>query len=248
MDIAQSKVLITGGAGGIGNFIANGLLLQSEKVIIIDMDQQLLNDLPPHQKLLKYHCDITDAAAVEALIKKIFETEGGINVCINNAGIIHSEPLVNLLSREEKKHSIANWKKVIDVNLNGVFYVTSNVAENMILQKQKGVIINISSISAQGNIGQSAYTASKAAVEGLTKTWSKELGMFKIRCACIAPGFFDTPSTRESLTENTLSKWQKSVPIARLGELKELLSAVEFIIQNEYFNGKVLALDGGLII
>ncbi len=248
MELAHSKVLITGGAAGIGNFIANRLLQQSEMVIIIDRDQQLLNDLPSHEKLLKFHCDITDAKAVEKLIKNIFETEGGINVCINNAGIIHSEPLVNILSREEKKHSIANWRKVMDVNLDGVFYVTSNVAENMILKKQKGVIINISSIAAQGNIGQSAYSASKAAVEALTKTLSKELGMFKIRCACIAPGFFDTPSTRESLTENMLSKWQKSVPIARLGELNELLSAVEFIIQNEYFNGKVLALDGGLIL
>lgn len=245
MELSGSKVLITGGGRGIGNFIANGLLQKSAKVIIVDQDKQLINDLPPHENLVKYRCDITDSAAVEELVKKIFETDG-VNVCINNAGIIHSEPLVNILSGENKRHSITNWQKVIDVNLNAVFYVTSNIAEKMILKKQKGVIINISSISAQGNVGQSAYAASKAAVEALTKTWSKELGMFKIRCACIAPGFFDTPSTRESLTENMLSRWQKSVPIARLGELKELLSAVEFIIENEYFNGKVLALDGGL--
>jgi 3-oxoacyl-[acyl-carrier protein] reductase len=246
MEVSQSKILITGGGRGIGNFIANGLLEKSARVIIVDKDEKLINDLPSHEKLIKYQCDITDSAAVEKLVNRIFETDGGINVCINNAGIIHSEPLVNILSRAEKKHSIINWQKVIDVNLNAVFYVTSNVAEKMISKKQKGVVINISSISAQGNIGQSAYAASKAAVEALTKTWSKELGMFKIRCACIAPGFFDTPSTRESLTENMLSKWQKTVPIARLGELKELLSAVEFIIENEYFNGKVLALDGGL--
>ncbi len=90
----------------------------------------------------------------------------------------------------------------------------------LILKKQKGLIINISSISAQGNTGQSAYAASKAAVEALTKTWSKELGMFKIRCACIAPGFFDTPSTRESLTENMLSKWQKSVADRKIGRVE----------------------------
>ncbi|MEP6948204.1 MAG: SDR family NAD(P)-dependent oxidoreductase [Ginsengibacter sp.] len=246
MEISQSRVLITGGGRGIGNFIANGLTQKSARIIIVDKDGQLLNDLPEQENLLKYQCDLTDPLAVEALIEGIFKNDGGVNVCINNAGIIHSEPLVNILSREEKKHNITNWKKVIDVNLNAVFYVTSNVAEKMVLNKQKGVIINISSISAQGNVGQSAYSASKAAIEALTKTWSKELGMFKIRCACIAPGFFDTPSTRESLTENMLSKWQKSVPVARLGELKELLSAVEFIIENDYFNGKVLALDGGL--
>ncbi len=246
MEISQAKVLITGGARGIGNFIANGLLQKSAKVIIVDKDEHLLNDLPDHENLLKYKCDITDSNAVEKLVNKMFDEGNEVNVCLNNAGIIHSEPLVNILSRTDKKHNIANWQKVIDVNLNAVFFVTSNVAEKMVSKKQKGLIINISSIAAQGNIGQSAYAASKAAVEALTKTWSKELGMFKIRCACIAPGFFDTPSTRESLSENMLSKWQKSVPVSRLGELNELLSAVEFIIENEYFNGKVLALDGGL--
>ena len=246
MEISKAKVLITGGARGIGNFIANGLLQKSAKIIIVDKDEHLLNALPEHENLLKYQCDITDFNAVEELVNKMFDDGKEINVCINNAGIIHSEPLINILSQTEKKHSIANWQKVIDVNLNAVFFVISNVAEKMVLKKQKGLIINISSIAAQGNIGQSAYAASKAAVEALTKTWSKELGMFKIRCACIAPGFFNTPSTRESLSENMLSKWQKAVPIARLGELNELLSAVEFIIENEYFNGKVLALDGGL--
>ena len=191
MEVCQAKILITGGGRGIGNFIANGFLERSAKVIIVDQDEQLINNLPSHEKLIQYQCDITDSVAVEKLVNRIFETDGGINICINNAGIIHSEPLVNILSKEEKKHSIANWQKVIDVNLNGVFYVTSNVVEKMVLKKQGGVIINISSISAQGNIGQSAYSASKAAVEALTKTWSKELGMFKIRCACIAPGFFE---------------------------------------------------------
>jgi len=246
MELLQSRVLITGGGKGIGNYVATGLLEKAAKVIVIDQDEQLLNALPYRDNLLKFHCDITDADQVEKIVKEIFEKHGGVNVCINNAGIIHSEPLVNILSRTNKKHSTDSWQKVINVNLNAVFYISSNVAENMILTKTKGVIINISSISAQGNAGQSAYAASKAAVEALTKTWSKELGMFKIRCACIAPGFFNTPSTKESLSENMLAKWQKSVPLGRLGELDELLSSVEFIIRNDYFNGKILALDGGL--
>jgi 3-oxoacyl-[acyl-carrier protein] reductase len=248
MQLSESRILITGGARGIGNYIATGLLEKAAKVIVIDRNEELLKELPDSDNLVKYHCDITNAPEVEKVIKAIFDKEGGINVCINNAGIIHSEPLINILSRGDKKHSIANWQKVINVNLDAVFYVTSNVVENLVLKKGKGVIINISSISAQGNAGQSAYSASKAAVEALTSTWSKELGMFKIRCACIAPGFFNTPSTKESLSENMLNKWQKSVPIGRLGELEELLSAVEFIICNDYFNGKVLALDGGLTI
>ena len=246
MQLSESKILVTGAGRGIGHFIAMGLLDKAAKVFIIDRDQQLLESLAIHEKLVCFHCDVTKAEEVEKVIAEIFELHGGINTCINNAGIIHSEPLVNFLSKAEKKHSIENWKKVIDVNLNAVFYISSNVAEKMIAKKEKGVIINISSISAQGNSGQSAYSASKAAVEALTKTWSKELGMFNIRCACIAPGFFDTPSTRESLSENMISKWQRAVPTGKLGELHELLSAVEFIITNEYFNGKVLSLDAGL--
>jgi len=248
MDISEASVLVTGGGRGIGHFIALGLLDQAAKVIILEKDQALLDHLPDHQRLLKYSCDITKAEQVAATVGDIFQSHGGVNVCINNAGIIHSEVLVNILSKEEKKHSISNWEKVINVNLNAVFYVTSNVVEKMIAGKKKGVIINISSISAQGNVGQSAYAASKAAVEALTKTWSKELGMFKIRSACIAPGFFNTPSTRESLNEHMLKKWEKGAPLGRLGELSELLSAVVFIIQNDFFNGKILALDGGLTI
>ena len=248
MELSSAKVLITGGGKGIGNYIAQGLLQRVEKVIVVDNNQELLEALPSHQKLVSHKCDVTDSNAVERLIASIFENDGGVNDCLNNAGIIHSEPLINLLSRPDKKHSISNWKKVIDINLNGVFYVTSNVVEKMVSSRQKGVIINISSIAAKGNVGQSAYAATKAAVEALTKTWSKELGMFKIRCACIAPGFFDTPSNKDTLSDSMLAKWQKNVPIGRLGEMQELLSAVEFIIQNEYYNGKVLSLDGGLNI
>jgi 3-oxoacyl-[acyl-carrier protein] reductase len=116
----------------------------------------------------------------------------------------------------------------------------------MIFKKRKGVIINISSISAQGNVGQSAYSASKAGVEALTKTWSKELAMFGIRSTCIAPGFFDTPSTKEKVNTHMLEKWEKSIPLKRLGNLDELLTSVEFIIANDYFNGKILSIDGGL--
>jgi 3-oxoacyl-[acyl-carrier protein] reductase len=248
MNLSEARVLITGGGRGIGNFIATQLLDRVERVIVVDQDAKLLNGIPDSGKLIKFQTDITNALDVEKLVKEIFLNHGGLNVCINNAGIIHSEPLVNIMNRPDSKHNISNWQKVMDVNLNAVFYMGSNVAERMISLRQRGVIINVSSISARGNAGQSAYSASKAAVEALTKTWSKELGMFKIRCACIAPGFFNTPSTRGSLSENMLAKWQKNIPLGRLGELQEILNAVEFIITNDYYNGKVLELDGGLTL
>lgn len=248
MKLPDARVLITGAGRGIGNFLAMGLLNQAAKVFVVDNNAELLSALPTHEKLQWFKCDITDAEDVARIVKDIFDVHGGVNVCINNAGIIHSEPLVNLLSKGDKKHSLSNWQKVIEVNLNAVFYIASNVAEQMITRKMPGVIINISSISAQGNVGQSAYAATKAAVEALAKTWSKELGMFKIRAVSVAPGFFNTPSTKESLNDHMLQKWQKAVPLGKLGELEQLLSAIVFIIENDYFNGKTLAVDGGLTI
>ncbi len=248
MNCSDARIIVTGGARGIGNFLATQLATKVAHVFIIDNNKELLDALPPVSNITTVHCDITNPEAVQDTLQKIFKEQGGANVCINNAGIIHSEPLINLLSRPDKKHNLVNWQRVIDVNLNAVFYMGVNFADQLISSKGKGLIINISSIAAQGNVGQSAYSASKAAVEALTKTWSKELGMFKIRCACIAPGFFDTPSTRESVNEHMLDKWKKNVPLAKLGDLTELLSAAKFIIENDYFNGKVLALDGGLTI
>jgi 3-oxoacyl-[acyl-carrier protein] reductase len=248
MNISAANILITGGARGIGNYLATSLAAKAKKVIIIDNNTTLLSEIPENIKFIKYNCDITDEPSVKATIEDIYKKHGGVSVLMNNAGLIYSELLVNPLKGEDRRHSVLNWDKVIDVNLNAVFYVTLHVAEAMIVAKNGGVIINTSSISAQGNMGQSAYAATKAAVEALTKTWSKELAMYKIRTACIAPGFFDTPSTHQSLSESMLTRWKKSVPLGRLGELEELLSAVEFIIRNDYFNGKILSLDGGLTI
>lgn len=246
MEINKASVIVTGAGKGIGRFIAEDLLIREAAwVSIAEKDASLFHDIPQATSFSAYELDVTDRVAVEKSIREMVITHKS-NVLINNAGWIHSEPLFNLLSKEDKKHSGENWDKVIDVNLTSVFNVTSCFVEQLIAEKREGIIINISSISAGGNIGQSAYSAAKAGVEALTKTWSKELGMFKIRCACIAPGFFDTPSTRAGLNDHMLKKWEKSVPLGRLGNLSELASAVRFIIENDYYNGKVLQLDGGL--
>ena len=111
-----------------------------------------------------------------------------------------------------------------------------------------GVIINFGSIAAQGNAGQTAYAAAKAALEAMTVTWSKELGAFGIRVCAVAPGFIDTPSTHAALSTNLVDQWKRQVPLRRLGTPAEVAHAVRFILENDYYNGQVLHLDGGLRI
>ena len=247
MELSEAHVLLTGAAGSLGAATASYLHQKGAQLYLVDWREEALDglDIPGAQK---FACDLTQPAAVADLAQRLQDGPSLPNVLINNAGVIHSEPLINLLKRPDPKHSLENWARVLDINLNAVFYLGAAMAEAWVKRRSAGLIINISSLSAQGNAGQSAYAASKAAVEALTKTWSKELGVFRIRCAGIAPGFLDTASTSESLAPHIQEKWKKNIPLNRFGKADELASAIAFIIENDYFNGKILALDGGLSI
>ena len=116
------------------------------------------------------------------------------------------------------------------------------------MNRKAGLIINISSISAEGNIGQAAYSSSKAAIESFSTTLSKELAIFGIRVVSIAPGFFNTKSTHKSISKNQISNIKSITPVGRLGKIQELTNAINFVINNKFYNGKVLKIDGGLRI
>ena len=126
--------------------------------------------------------------------------------------------------------------------------VSSIVIEKMVLKRTKGIVVNISSISAQGNAGQTAYSAAKAGVEALTKTWAKELGIFGIRVVAIAPGFMDTESTHKALNEKIINALKQKVPLKTLGNAKDVSEAIVYAIESEYVNGAVLKIDGGLTL
>ena len=151
-------------------------------------------------------------------------------------------------SEDIETHDFCEWDRIIAVNLSSYFYVTACVLKKMVSQRTKGVIVSISSISARGNAGQSAYSASKAGIEALTKTWAKELGPLGIRAVCIAPGFIDTEGTHGAISEAMIKSWKRKVPLKRLGTIEEITNAVTMMIENEFFNGKILELDGGLVI
>jgi 3-oxoacyl-[acyl-carrier protein] reductase len=248
MILAEQTIILTGGAGSIGEFLVSNLLESAGKLVVVDKNEEKLQALKNRFNNIEiFSCDLTDAGKVLETVTQIFKTYQG-SVLINNAGFIHSEPLINILKPDERKHSFTAWDDTIKANLYSTFYMTATVAEQMVAQKIKGLIINISSISAKGNMGQTAYSAAKAGIEAMTITWAKELGMFGIRAAAIAPGFFDTASTQNSLSEANIKKWSKSVPLNRLGKLEELASGVRFIIENDYYNAQTLAIDGGLKI
>jgi len=248
MKIENQNILITGGGGGIGNYLSEYLASKANNIIVIDKNIEIFEqEEKQRENISHYQCDLTDYAQLTEVIDSIYH-QLDVGVIINNAGYIHSEPLINLMSATERKHNIESWDKTIQSNLSSASYVATCTVDKMVAKRIKGLLINVSSISSRGNIGQSAYSAAKAGINALTTTWSKELGMFGIRSAAIAPGFFDTESTHHSLSDSQLKKWQQSIPLNRLGEKKEILSAIEFIIENDYFNGRTLEIDGGLRI
>lgn len=250
MRVAGSRVLVTGGGSGIGRFLVERLEMDSAEVCVLEMNAERCAELNGTSggRIKAWNCDVTDSSAVDTTLKTIFETGFEPDVLINNAGIIHSEPLVNMLSRDERVHSRESWRRVMSADLDSVFYVTGRVVDHMLAKRRKGVVISISSISANGNPGQSAYSAAKAGVNALTRTWAKELGGMGLRFASIAPGFIDTPSTRAALSEAAVTRLQQQIPLRRLGELENIYLAARHIIENDYLTGTVLEIDGGLVI
>jgi len=242
----MKTILLTGAAGSIGEKIIRSFC-KSYKIICVDKNKKSLKLLKKKfSKIEIYECDLIHEPAVKKLIEFIERKFKTIDILINNAGQIYSHPIIKLGKKGFVSHSYKDWKKTIDLNLNSLFLLSSKVIENFCNNRKKGLIINISSISAKGNIGQSAYSSAKSAVEVLTKIWSEELSSFNIRVTCIAPGFFKTKSTFDSLNSYQIEHVKKNTPSLRLGKTYEIISALKFIINNKFFNGKVLPLDGGL--
>lgn len=249
MELKDKKIIVTGGVKGIGNSLVWKLISEGAIVGVFDIDAEGLKDLTENnQSIYCIECDVSDYEQVESSVDKFYKEFRKIDVLVNNAGLIYSSPLVSLTPGGMKKHNVDMWNKVIATDLYSVFYMTVNVVEKMISDRTKGVIVNISSVSASGNPGQTAYSAAKAGVNALTATWAKELSLLGIRVVGIAPGFTDTESTRQALSEGVLKDVIKKVPLRRLGKADEIADGILSIIENDFFNGKVFELDGGLIL
>lgn len=246
MEIKGTVALVTGGAQGLGLAIASYLADLGATVVVADRNAETLATLSA--PLEGVQMDVTHPEQVKTVVADLLVRHGRLDILVNNAGVIFSEPFVNIMNPAGMMHDYSRFRESLAVNLDSVFIVSSAVVEHMVKRRTKGAIVNISSISAGGNEGQTAYSAAKAGVNALTVTWSKELGRWGIRCNAVAPGFIGTESTHRALSESALKHIQTNTPLRRLGEACEVAQAVAATIQNDFINGVVLDVNGGLKI
>jgi len=246
MEIKNKKVIVTGGATGIGQSIVEKLLLEKAIVGVFNKPSKAFTKLKSRPNVYCNICDVSNPDQVKIAVNEFFNKFGSIDILINNAAVLEDRPLISISSKGLQKHEISLWKKILETNLSSVFYMTSNVVEKMFIKRTKGIIINVSSISSTGNPGQTAYSAAKAGVNALTKTWSKELSFLGIRVAGISPGFTKTKMILGGNRKKFLDEWIQKIPLKRLAEPSEIADGVIFIIKNDYFHGKILEIDGGV--
>ena len=249
MELRGKKIIVTGGVRGLGRAMVDKLIACEATVTVFDLNVAGLDELRKQPGSVNcVECDVSDHEQVSTATSRYHEEFGAADVLINNAGILYSEPLIKITPEGVARHDADSWNKVLAADLDSVFFMTACIVEKMITTRTKGVIVNISSVSAGGNAGQSAYSAAKAGVNALTAVWAKELSPMGIRVVAVAPGFTETDSTKKVMSETALRETIKRVPLRRLGQPEEIADGVLSVIRNDFFNGKVLELDGGLIV
>jgi len=250
VQVKDKLVVITGAGKGIGRAMAQVFAARGAHVALLDRNEA---DLEQTRSLCEatgvratsYCCNVAVEAEVVDTFARIANDSGRLDVLINNAGVVRDSLLIKEERGVFKKMSLEQWQAVLDVNLTGVFLCGREAAEHMIKFENGGVIINMSSLSRSGNIGQSNYAAAKAGVASMTVVWAKELARYGIRTGAIAPGFVLT-EILSSMRPEILERLLTSVPMRRGGQPEEVAQAAVFIVENDYFSGRVIELDGGL--
>lgn len=250
MNATHRRIVITGAGQGIGRAIAENLAGDGVQLALFDLQDEGLAVTRAACEALgatvhTYRVNVANEAQVDAAMADAARDMGGLDGLVNNAGITRDALLLKVRDGQlVDRMSLAQWQAVIDVNLTGVFLCGRAAAEHM-LRSGGGVIVNISSIAREGNVGQSNYSAAKAGVAAMTVTWARELARYGIRCGAVAPGFARTEMVA-AIRPEVLDKLIAPVPLRRLGEATEIAGAVRFIFDNGYFTGRCIEVDGGL--
>ena len=253
MDIKGKTIAVTGGGRGLGRAMALEFAGRGGNLALIDLNAADLEATRTQCAALgvaarHYTCNVTSEEAVTATMDAIVRDFGSLDVLVNNAGIVKDALLIKVKDGQVVgKMTLDQWNAVIGVNLTGVFLCGREAAERMVRAGRGGVIVNISSISKDGNAGQTNYTATKAGVAAMATTWAKELARYGIRVGAIAPGFCAT-DILAGMTPETLAKVTAPVPLKRLGEPREIAQTAVFIVENDFFTGRTIQVDGGLRI
>lgn len=240
--LANHKVIVTGGASGIGRATVEHLASHGAAVVIADVNDAAVAELCGSLKKEGYrvsghHLDVTSRDDWERLVAATVSTFGGVNGLVNNAGITKDRSLLKMTDSE--------WETVLDVNLRGLWLGCQYVIPHM-KEAGGGSIVNLSSESRDGAFGQANYASAKAGVVGLTKTVAVEHSRHGIRCNAIAPGTIET-SMLADVPAEVKESWLPRIPLARLGKPQEVARAIAFLISEDssYITGQVIGVDGG---
>ena len=244
MDLDQLKVIVTGGASGLGEHFAKRLHEAGAEVAVGDINEEALGGLPKgiHRRRL----DVADQDDIARFVPWAAEQMGGLNALINNAGIIRDALWVGKSRKtgEIRKMSREDWDAVIAINLTGAVLMVQEVVAHMVERGVPGVIVNVSSVARHGNRGQTNYVAAKAALAANTRTWMKEFSPYGIRVASVAPGAVETPMTA-GMNQKALEMIRAGIPLGRMAQPEDIWRAVKFIFDCDYFTGETIDVHGG---
>ncbi len=252
MDIRDKTIAITGGGRGLGAAMARRLAAAGARLALIDLDRDALQRVAIEceeagsPQVSVYTGNVAREDEVTALFTSIAADFSALHGLVNNAGI--TRDALTLKYKDGKlvsRMTLEQWQAVLDVNLTGVFLCGREAAAKMIELDCKGCIINISSISRAGNMGQVNYSAAKAGVQAMAVVWAKEFARHGIRAASVAPGFIGTEMVT-AMKPEVLEKLAAGIPLQRIGTPDEIAHAVQFILENDYISGRCIEVDGAL--
>lgn len=250
MELDNKVIAITGAGQGLGREIALSLAKRGVNLALIDLNQEPLAETKQKcqqydVKVRTYQANVTDETQVVGAFTQIETDFNQLNGVVNNAGIMRDGMFVRLKEGELTSMSLEQFQSVMDVNVTGTFLCGREAVKVMLNTDSKGVVINISSVARAGNMGQTNYSASKAAVATMASVWAKELGRYGIRSVAIAPGVIKTAMT-DQIKPQAMERLVSMIPVGRLGQAQEIASTIQFVLENDFVTGRVLEIDGGM--